>query len=135
MSLTPSFEASACASFPNAVSAKTAPFSVRFTAAERERLQAEAGGLALGSYIRAKLLSDAPLPRKRGMALADRQALAKALGLIGQTHYASNLNQLARLANMGALPLTPEVVEEIASTLKLIAEVRALIIQALGGGK
>jgi hypothetical protein len=58
----------------------------------------------------------------------------KALGLIGKTHYASNLNQLARLAHMGALPLTPEVIEEIAGTLKLIAEVRSLIVQALGSG-
>ncbi|MBL8547847.1 MAG: plasmid mobilization relaxosome protein MobC [Hyphomonadaceae bacterium] len=86
--------------------------------------------MPLGAYIKAKVLEGPPL--KRVAVVEDRQALAQALALLGKTHYANNLNQLAHLANMGALPLTPEVMEELASTLRLIGEVRALIVKAMG---
>lgn len=115
--------------------AKTSsPFSLRLSPDERERLTQEAGGLPLGQYMRAKLLGgDTPLPRRRaGQSIEDRKALGQALALLGQTHYSSNLNQLAHLANLGVLPLTPEVVEELAATIGLIAEIRRLLLIALG---
>jgi hypothetical protein len=114
---------------------RPAPFSLRLTAAERNRLTEDAAGLPLGSYIKAKLFDQESASIRRrpsGMAVEDRQALAQALALLGQTRYASNLNQLAHLANMGALPLTPEVIEELENTLRLIGEVRGLILQAVG---
>ncbi len=86
--------------------------------------------MPLGAYIKAKALGDPPL--KRASSVEDRRALAQALALLGKTHYANNLNQLAHLANMGALPLTPDVIEELASTIKVIAEVRSLLLKALG---
>lgn len=109
---------------------RPAPFSIRLSAAERTRLEAEAQGIPLGTYIKAKVLGGSAF--KRAAAIEDRQALAQALALLGKTHYASNLNQLAKLANMGALPLTPEVMAELESTLRLIGEVRTLIIKAMG---
>lgn len=109
------------------------PFSIRLSAAERARLEAEAQGMPLGAYIKAKALGGPPL--KRAAVIEDRRALAQALALLGKTHYANNLNQLAHLANMGALPLTPEVIEELESTLRLIAEVRSLILKAMGARK
>lgn len=109
---------------------RLAPFSVRLSPEERARLEAEAQGIPLGTYIKAKALGSPPL--KRATAVEDRQALARALALLGKTHYANNLNQLAHLANMGALPLTPEVMEELENTLRLIGEVRALIVKAMG---
>ncbi len=109
---------------------RPAPFSIRLAPEERSRLEAEAQGMPLGGYIKAKALGGPPL--KRLAAVEDRQALAQALALLGKTHYANNLNQLAHLANMGALPLTPEVMEELDSTLRLIGEVRALIVRAMG---
>ncbi|MBI1252664.1 MAG: plasmid mobilization relaxosome protein MobC [Alphaproteobacteria bacterium] len=109
---------------------RPAPFSIRLSAEERSRLEAEAQGMPLGGYIKAKALGAPPL--KRMAVVEDRQALARALALLGQTHYANNLNQLAHLANMGALPLTPEVIEELEGTLRLIGEVRALIVRAMG---
>lgn len=106
------------------------PFSIRLSAADRARLEAEAQGVPLGTYIKAKALGNPPLKRAGG--IEDRRAMAQALALLGKTHYANNLNQLAHLANMGALPLTPEVIEELENTLRLIGEVRALILKALG---
>ncbi len=109
---------------------RPAPFSIRLTADERSRLEAESQGMPLGGYIKAKALGTAAL--RRATVIEDRQALAQALALLGRTHYANNLNQLAHLANMGALPLTPEVIGELESTLRLIGEVRALIVKAMG---
>jgi len=78
---------------------RPAPFSLRLTPEERARLEAEAGGVPLGTYIKAKALGG-PALRRAGL-IEDRQALSQALALLGKTHYANNLNQLAHLANMG----------------------------------
>ncbi|MBV1800154.1 hypothetical protein [Siccirubricoccus sp. G192] len=55
-------------------------------------------------------MGDAPPLRLRrtGLAVEDRQALAKALALLGESRLSSNLNQLAHMASIGALPVTPE---------------------------
>ena len=81
---------------------RPAPFSVRLSKEERARLEAEAQGVPLGTYIKAKALGGAPL--KRAASVDDRKALAQALALLGKTHYANNLNQLAHLASMRDLP-------------------------------
>ncbi len=86
--------------------------------------------MPLGAYIKAKAIGGPALQRAR--SVEDRRALAQALALLGKTHYANNLNQLAHLANMGALPLTPDVIDELASTIGVIAEVRSLLLKALG---
>ena len=109
---------------------RPAPFSIRLSAQERANLEAEAQGTPLGAYIKAKALGGPAL--KRAASVADRQALAQALALLGKTHYANNLTLLAHLANMGALPLTPEVMAELESTLKLIGEVRNLLLKGMG---
>lgn len=112
---------------------RPAPFSIRLSTDERSRLEAEAQGMPLGAYIKAKAIGGPAL--QRAGSVEDRRALAQALALLGKTHYANNLNQLAHLANMGALPLTPEVIEELASTIQVIAEVRSLLLKALGTRK
>jgi hypothetical protein len=109
---------------------RPAPFSIRLTGEERTRLESEAQGTPLGTYIKSKALGE-PATRRAGV-IEDRQALGQALALLGKTHYANNLNQLAHLANMGSLPLTPGVIEELEGTLRLIGEVRSLIVKALG---
>ncbi len=106
------------------------PFSIRLSPSERSRLEAEAQGMPLGAYIKSKALGTPPL--KRAAVLEDRRALGQALALLGRTRYANNLNQLAHLAHMGALPLTPEVIAELEGTLRLIGEVRALLLKAMG---
>ncbi len=110
------------------------PFSLRLSAAERERLLSEAAGAPLGPYIRAKLLGGGVPVRTRRSALAveDRQSLAQALALLGRSRLSSNLNQLAHLANIGALPVTPELESELADALADIREIRRLLIAALG---
>jgi hypothetical protein len=84
-----------------------APFSLRLTLDERQALEREAGHQSLGAYIRAKLFDDAERQRRRHRKpLKDDQALAKLLGALGESRLANNLNQLAKAANTGSLPIT-----------------------------
>lgn len=111
---------------------RSAPFCLRLTDEERARLEREAAGAPLGSYIKAKALG-APLPvRRSGLAVRDREALAQGLALLGRSHLASNLNQLAYAANIGSLPLTPETEAELRAALADVRELRRLFLAALG---
>jgi hypothetical protein len=113
---------------------RPAPFSLRLSETERARLVNEAKGAPLGSYIKAKLLG-VPLPqglRRSGLAVEDRQALAKLLALLGASRLSSNLNQMAHLAHIGALPMTPETEAELRAALDDVRDMRRLLLVALG---
>jgi hypothetical protein len=112
---------------------RPAPFSLRLTEAERARLTAEAKGAPLGAYIKAKALGEPPLRlRRSGLPVEDRQALGQALALLGRSHTANNLNQLAHAANIGALAMTPETEAELREALADVRAMRGLLMTALG---
>ncbi len=109
------------------------PFSLRLSEEERARLLAEASGLPLGTFIKAKLLGDAPLRMRRtGLAVEDRKALGQVLGVLGSSRIANNLNQLAHAANVGALPVSSALEAELMAVLAEVREVRRLLLVALG---
>ncbi|MCA0851344.1 hypothetical protein [Salipiger thiooxidans] len=110
------------------------PFSLRLNAKERQTLETAAAGMPLGSYIKARLFDGELSPRRtRGRApVKDHAALAQVLGMIGNMRLASNLNQLAKSANIGTLPLTPEVEEELATACAAVIAMRAELMRALG---
>lgn len=110
------------------------PFSLRLSAEERARLEQAAAGMPLGAYIRAKLLGGDLTPRRtRGAApVKDHAALAQLLGMLGNMRLASNLNQLARSANIGTLPLTPDVEEDLARACAAVIAMKAELMRALG---
>lgn len=109
------------------------PFSLRLTFEQRARLEAEAGDMSLGGYIHSRLFdSDAQPPRRRSKnPVKDHKALAQALGLLGQSRLSSNLNQLARSANTGSLPVTPDTEAALLEAVAEIREIRRLLIEAL----
>lgn len=109
------------------------PFSLRLTFEERAKLEHDAAGMALGAYIRSRLLDpDLVTPRKRGkFPVKDHQALAQLLGLLGQSRLANNVNQLARAANTGSLPVTPDTESALLSAVGDLSDMRTLLIQAL----
>jgi hypothetical protein len=109
------------------------PFSLRLTFEERAKLERDAAGMALGAYIRSRLLDpETVAPRKRGkFPVKDHQALAQLLGLLGQSRLANNVNQLARAANSGSLAVTPDTEEALMSATADIKHMRQLLIQAL----
>lgn len=113
---------------------KPAPFSLRLSMAERERLVQEAGDLSLGAYIRERLFGDS-LPKRRPhirRPVKDQQVLAQALGLLGNSHLASNLNQLAKASNSGLLAVTPETVETLQKAADDVRAMREMLMRALG---
>jgi hypothetical protein len=112
----------------------SATLSVRLTHEERARLEQDAIGMTLGAYIKWRVFDpDRPPPRKRGKApVKDHQALSRILGMLGGSRMASNLNQLAKAANTGSLPVTPETEAALIEAMREISEMRRLLIQTLG---
>ena len=107
------------------------PFSIRFTEAERARLERDAGALSIAAYMRLKLFAgDKPPPtrrkptRKKYVPSAELAVLGEMLGGLGKSRLASNVNQLAKAANMGALPVTPEVENELSEACAAIQNMR-----------
>lgn len=113
---------------------KLPPFSLRLNAEERQRLETAAADMPLGSYIKARLFDGDLSPRRtrRRAPVKDHAALAQVLGMLGNMRLASNLNQLAKSANIGTLPLTPEVEEELATACAAVIAMRAELMRALG---
>jgi len=119
---------------PPKSSIRPAPFSLRLSSEERRQLEYRADGLPLGAFIKSQLFgSRASRPvRKATRGVQDPEALAKALALLGQSRIASNLNQLAKAANIGTLPVTPDVIDEIDEACAAVVDMRRLLIKALG---
>ncbi len=109
------------------------PVSLRMTFEEKARLQRDASGMSLSSYIKWRLFDpESPPPKKRGKSpVKDFQPLAQVLGMLGQSRLANNLNQLARAANTGSLAVTPETEEALNQAVSEVAQIRELLIQAL----
>lgn len=109
------------------------PVTLRLTADERVRLEELAVGMTLSAYIRACVFAEEEKRRKRRPkdAVADKKALAECLALLGQSRMASNLNQLAYQANVGALVVDDEVRDQITESYEAIKDMRALLIDAL----
>ncbi len=113
------------------------PFSIRFDDHERALLDRGSGKLSWAAYIRQRLFGDCVDPKrlksgKRREHSVDKVALAKALGLLGQSRLSSNLNQIARAANIGTLPVTPELVEELHEACTDVRAMRNALMSALG---
>lgn len=110
-----------------------APFSVRLTKDERALLVRRAGNLPLDTYVRARLLDDSAAPRRHvKKPVVDKCALARVLAMLGQSRLANNLNQLARAANSGSLPVTPDTEAMLRSSYQDIQTMKKMLMSALG---
>jgi hypothetical protein len=109
------------------------PFSLRLTLEERAKLDAGAGTLPLGAYIRQRLF-DAPSPRARTFRrpVQDEQALGQVLAALGRSRLSSNLNQLAKAVHNGTLPVSPETEATILAACAQVAEMSGQLVTALG---
>ncbi|WP_147283790.1 hypothetical protein [Bosea caraganae] len=116
-----------------------APLSLRLTPEERRQLERDAGGHPLSAYIRHRLFSSpAPSSAPLGTDTArispgERQRqLAQILSRLGGCGIGRALLELADAARIGILPLTPDVLAELRSALRDIADLRADLLRALG---
>ena len=111
-----------------------APFSLRLSCDERARLEAAAGGEPLGAFIRAQLFGGDLVPRRtRGREpVKDHAALAQVLAMLGRSRVASNLNQLAKAAHIGALPVSDELEAQLREACHGVQDMRIELVRALG---
>lgn len=114
------------------VARRPRPFSLRLSDEERSELLARAGSLPLGTYIKSRLFDGRPVKRKAVRSLQDSTSLSRALALLGQSRIANNLNQLAKAANIGTLPVTTDVEDELREACAYVRDVRELLLSALG---
>lgn len=111
----------------------SAPFSLRLTKEERKALDALADGQPLGAWIKDALINRDIRPRTRGAKpVKDREALAKLLGLLGQSRLSSNINQLAKAVHTGSLPVNAEVHKALLEACAGIRAIRDALLTALG---
>ena len=110
------------------------PFSIRFTFAERARLDDERGRKTLAAHIRERLFGKDVGPRRKpgNSPIKDAAALGRVLGALGASRLSSNLNQLAKAVHMGSLPVTPETEAELVEACREIQEIRADLLRAFG---
>lgn len=109
------------------------PLTLRLTPEERATLEELAAGMTLSAYVRACVFAEETKRRKRRpkSVVADKQAAAEALALLGQSRIASNLNQLAYHANIGALIVSEAEKVQIAEANDHLAAIRTLLVKAL----
>lgn len=118
------------------VKKRDAPFSLRLSFDEKAALLEAANGVPLGAYIKAKLFGE-PLEkvrRRNTNPVKDHEALGRVLGTLGGSRLSQNLNQLARAANTGALPVSPELEQELRAACEEVAAMRSELLRALGNG-
>ena len=58
--------------------------------------------------------------------------MGRVLATLGQSRLSSNLNQLARAANTGSLPVSPDTEEALQAACPEVAALRAELLRALG---
>lgn len=113
---------------------RPSPFCLRLTRDERAALEARAGGMPLASFVKSILFAgDAAVSRRAALPLpVNRDALGHVLALLGASRLSSNLNQLAKAAHQGALPVTQEVEDDLKAACAHVAEMRSWLLAALG---
>lgn len=112
---------------------RLSPVTLRLSVEERARLERDAGGQTLSAYVRSRLFGDHVTPRrKRRAAVADHAALGRVLAALGQSHLASNVNQLAKAVNTGTLPLGSDTEKSIRQACSDIAAIRNDLMVAIG---
>ena len=114
-----------------------APFSMRFTQDERHALEQGAADRPLASYIRWLIFKeDMPeLPKRRTKektAIPEHREFSKLLGTLGKSRISQNINQLAKAANSGSLPVNKEVIEGLNDACEAIRWMRNTLIKAMG---
>lgn len=104
---------------------KPAPFSLRLTEPEKAKLLHRAKGQPLGGYIKTQLFST----NSAGMSKADTATI---LAILGASDLAKNMACIAKAAEIGALPVTPELVGQLYEACSDIKGMRFALVRSLG---
>ncbi len=115
------------------------PVSVRLNWEEYERLRHDAGALSMAAYIRLKLFGAGEIgphrkkyTRKATSPSSELAMIGHMLGGLGESEIASNLADMARAAQAGALPVSPELETEIQAACEAVRDMRVRLVSAMG---
>jgi len=87
----------------------------------------------LGRYIRDRVLGSEQQKRRTSRKpKLDEKQLAQLLAALGQSRQSSNLNQLAKHANMGTLPIHRDIAGELREACQAVRVMRDALLSALG---
>lgn len=113
---------------------RPSPLSLRLSADERTRLEREAGGMALGAYIKSRLFDGAtpPTRSKRKSPLKDHAALARGLNFLRHSNLGASMQHISDAANDGRSRFTRDERKRIEQACADIATMRGAILEALG---
>ena len=113
---------------------RPAPFSLRLSFEEREQLDQDSGRQSISAYIKSRLFDpDKPIKQARGLnPVKDQQALSQALGLLGSSGLAQRLGELAKAAEIGALPVDDDTEKAIRRACDDVRIMRRFLLAALG---
>jgi hypothetical protein len=110
--------------------------SIPLTLDLKAELERRAGRQPVSAYARGVLFpanDNTPRrPRIPRHCRSDRQDMAAVLARLGAMQASANLQELARLGRLGALPMTPEVEAALLHACDDIAEIRNILMKALG---
>jgi len=123
--LSPSFTAAVLPKPQRNKKPQTKMFGIRLTDDERSMLDEQAGNEHVSTWARDVLLGQKAQKRRvsRKPKANDRN-VALVMALLGDQRIASNLNQLAKHANMGTLDFDDEVLEQIQEACAAMIAVR-----------
>lgn len=112
---------------------RPAPFSIRLSTAEKAVLQAQAGQVPLGTYVRGLILGQSAGKRSARRAPShERSEVAQVLAQLGQSRIAESLSALASQAAMGGLLADTETAARLRQTCDEVSAMRGMLMQALG---
>ncbi len=113
---------------------RPSPLSIRITEQQRAELREAAAGGSVNAYVIRKLFGESAADsRKAGrVPNIDQQSVARIMAALGQSRLSQNMNQIARGANSGALPISPELQQELAEACAAIRAMRTDLLTALG---
>jgi len=111
----------------------TNPFSIRLSEEERTFLEERAGNRPLGAYIREILLGEHEHKRRaiRRPQIEDTQ-YSSLLAALGHSNLSSNLNQLARHANVGSLDVSGDIEQQLQDACAAVMIMRKTLLIAMG---
>jgi hypothetical protein len=109
------------------------PFSMRLTPEERTYLDEHCGRRPWAAYIRECVFGENATKRKtaRRPRIEDKE-ISAALSGLGQSRLASNVNQLAKSANMGTLDISDETDRQLQEAAQAVLAMRDALFVALG---
>lgn len=112
---------------------QTSPFSMRLSEEERRFLDEHAGNQSWAAYIRECVFGEQETRRRspRRPKIEDQQ-MASLLSALGHSRLSSNLNQLAKSANMGTLDVSPDTEQQLQEAAMAVLAMRDALFTALG---